>query len=80
MSSALGTHALISVLAKLCFTARGKWENPHIHQLLVDSVAMVMGKCLFIEHYAKSLTFSFLQWGSQMTLTAIPTATNFPAG
>ncbi|KAI4645166.1 hypothetical protein J4E93_005966 [Alternaria ventricosa] len=27
---------------QLCFEARGKWENPHIHQLLVDSVAMVM--------------------------------------
>jgi len=79
MFSAMGTHALIAVLAKMCFTAKGAWESPHVRQLLIDSVAMVLGRCLFNENYANSLTHCLLQWGSQITLTAIPTATNFPA-
>ena len=79
MLSALGTHALISVLDILCFSMKGKWESPHIRRLLIDSVAMVLGKCSFIDSYANSLTPCPLQSGSQMTPTAIPTATNFPA-
>lgn len=50
MLSAMGTHALISVLAQLCFSAHGEWESPHIRQLLIDTVSMVLSECSLIEH------------------------------